>query len=190
MRLRIGFGVLLLGLFTTACGGGESNDGDPATTESSDDSAATPTTDAPDDPDPTTQTSTEGRTPDAPPAGAGTATLTIGDMTVEFTGLSCFYGADAAEAAADEDATFGAFAQNGDEALGVSIREMGIALFEVAYATGDGDFWHMSRTDTENEIETLYTVEDGHISAEGDFDHIVDQEEVATEPGTLEASCG
>lgn len=67
---------------------------------------------------------------------------------------------------------------------------MGIVLFEVAHAVGDGTFWHMSVADGGGQkVGGDYAIADGQITAEGEFDHIVDQEEVETMAGSLNASC-
>lgn len=77
-----------------------------------------------------------------------------------------------------------------DEGVGIQLRDMGIMLFEVAYAVGDGTFWHMSVADGGGQnVGGEYFIEDGRITAESEFDHIVDQEEVETVAGSLDASC-
>lgn len=119
--------------------------------------------------------------------GSGTAVLTIGGTTVEFSGLTCFYDEAAADAYGDEDATFAALARDGDAAMFVVIREMGLELFEVAYLTGGSEQWHMISTDA----EPSYTVENGRITVEDEFDQIVDGAETGTsETGSLQATCG
>lgn len=179
-----------------ACGGDSAGDGpDPTsapetpetTTETTEGTTGTTETTGSTEPEVTSSTAGE---PAA--TGSGTATLTIGDLTAEFSGLTCYYDEDAAEANNDDDTTFGAVVQDGDAGLAVVIRDMGIELFEVLYITGDGDQWHMNHTDTENHFDHVYSVENGVITVEnGEFDQIVDQAETGvSEMGSLQASCG
>ena len=194
MRSRTSFIALVLATVVGACGGSTTEDGEPASTESVDASDNTTATSDPGGAEETeetgtTRTTAEPETDAAPAAGAGTANLTIGDMTLEFTGLTCYYDDDAAEAYGDEDATFAAVAQDGDAIFFVVVRDMAFDLFEVAYIPGDETRgWHMSSTD----VDPSYLVEDGRIAAEGDFDLFVEtsEEPERTEPGTLDASCG
>jgi hypothetical protein len=190
MRYRTSVTSLALALLVGACGNGASDDPEREATETSDASAGTTVTAG--EPENSTETesaqSTAAPEPEAATAtGSGTANLTIGDTTVEFTGLTCYFDAEAAEVHGDDDAIFAALAQDGDTILLVSIRDQGIELFEVAYLPGDGSGnRHMISTGA----DPSYLVEDGRITAEGEFDLIVDSAESGTEFGTLEATCG
>jgi hypothetical protein len=170
-----------------ACGGGAAGDSPDPTSASEAPESATEI------PEMTGPTELETSSPTArEPAATGTATLTIGDLTAEFSGLTCYYGEEAAAANNDDKATFGAVVQDGDAALVVLIRDTGIEIFEVVYVKGDGERWHMGLTDTENQISHVYSVENGVITVEnGEFDQVIDQAETGvTEAGSLQASCG
>lgn len=182
--------VIALTVLLAACGGDTVDEpGEPST------SGSETTTGAPEssqaggsgDTASSTTTSAEPATEGSPATGSGDATITLGDSTVEFTGFVCYYDEDAVDAAnGDEDAIFVGGAQDGDAALGVLISDRGLQLFEVYYQPGDGTIWYMNSTD----VDPSYTFEDGRITAEADFDHVVDSAEVGTEHGSMEATCG
>lgn len=193
MKTRTSLIGLLLAVLLGACGASGGSDQESGTTEAegaSDGTTETTSAAGSEETGSTTATS-KPENDDVPVAGAGTANLTIGDMTLEMNGLTCYFDAEAAEASGDEDVTFAATAQDGDEIVGIQLSDMGIALFEVAYTVGDGTFWHMSVAGSDNlTAGGEYVVEDGRVAAEGEFDHIVDQEEVETVAGSVDATCG
>ncbi len=189
MRRRTSLVVLALATVLGSCGGGAADDdSDPEPTGSSA-TTDTPSATTPEASDTTipAPTTTE-QAAEATATGAGDASLTIGDMSYEFSGLTCYLDAAAAEAYGDEDATFAALAQDGDATLIITVRDKGIELFEVGYIRNDGSAtWHM----VSNDVEPNYLVEDGRITAEGEFELILDSEETdTTEVGSIEASCG
>ncbi len=170
-----------------ACGGDSAGDRPDPTTASEGPEGTT------EEPEKTASTEPETISPTArKPAATGTATLTIGDLSAEFSGLTCYYDEEAAAANNDDKATFGAVANDGDAALVVLIRDTGIEIFEVLYVAGGGERWHMGLTDTENQVEHVYNVDNGVITVEnGEFDQVIGQTETGvTEMGFLQASCG
>lgn len=178
-----------MAMLLAACGGdaGEVDQTPTSTTAAQDGATDDTEPDDSTDAESTTTTGAEAGEEEPPPTSAGTAVLTIGGTTYEFSGLTCFYDEAAAEAYGSEDTSFVAGAGDADEGVTVAIgTPLGPQFVEVVYRTGEERWWMV-----DSKTEGLRTFEDGQIIAEGEFEHTIDRAETGTiEQGTLEASCG
>jgi hypothetical protein len=204
IRLTMGRGpgmvlTLAIGLALTlaACGGASSTPADngPGVPGATDDNAEA------------TAAATKGSGGGNQPAGAGSATLTIGDETWDFAGFMCAFGHEGTQSAvySFSSNSFGTHSTGARVQMQANIRdESGQGRYE-----GDGIVYEISLDDIDDfenpsvswsssnsELfpgagsgEAVVQIDGKHVTAQGKFDDgRTDETEMV--PGTLDGTCG